>query len=221
MSELHLLEKIWGGILLSGVSPFLTEAASGIVMFLFNFILLRISGNVGVAAFGVITVISLVVIAMYTGLSQGIQPILSRSYGSGKQKDVSSILKYAMFTMLLLSAVIYFIIFFKAAAVTSVFNSEQDRLLADFAVKGLRIYFTACPFIGVNIVLATYFISTEKPILAQSISALRGFIVLIPMAFLLSAIGGMTGVWCAYPMTELLVAAAAIMLYKNRRSHSI
>ena len=57
-----------GEILSGGVPPFLTEATSGVVMFLFNFIILRIAGNTGVAAFGVITVISLVVIAIYTGL---------------------------------------------------------------------------------------------------------------------------------------------------------
>ena len=210
-------EKDLGGILSSGVSPFLTEATSGIVMFLFNFIILRISGNVGVAAFGVITVISLVVVAIYTGLSQGIQPIISRNYGSGNAKNVNSILKYAIVTMLILSGAIYSIIFFGASALTSVFNSEGNLILADFAVSGLKLYFTACPFIGLNIVLATYFVSTEKPFFAQIISMLRGFVILIPMAFLLSSIWEMTGVWCAYPMTELLVTIVAAVLYKINR----
>ncbi len=210
-------EKDLGGILSSGVSPFLTEATSGIVMFLFNFIILRISGNVGVAAFGVITVISLVVVAIYTGLSQGIQPIISRNYGSGNAKNVNSILKYAIVTMLILSGAIYSIIFFGASALTSVFNSEGNLILADFAVSGLKLYFTACPFIGLNIVLATYFVSTEKPFFAQIISMLRGFVILIPMAFLLSSIWEMTGVWCAYPVTELLVTIVAAVLYKINR----
>lgn len=81
----------------------------------------------------------------------------------------------------------------------------------------MKLYFIACPFIGFNIVLATYFISTEKPFFAQIISMLRGFIILIPMAFFLSSIWKMTGVWCAYPMTELLVAIVAVVLYKKNR----
>ena len=202
-----------GAILTSGVSPFLTEATSGIVMFLFNFIILRISGNIGVAAFGVICVISLVVISIYTGLSQGIQPIISRNHGTGNTKGVKSILKYAIITLLILSGVIYSIVFFGASFLTAVFNSERNEILAGFAIKGMRLYFTACPFIGCNIVLATYLISTEKPLFAQIISMLRGFIVLVPMAFLLSSIWGMTGVWCAYPITEMIVAIVAIILY--------
>ena len=68
--------KYLAEIISNGASPFLTEFTSGIVMFLFNFIILRIAGNIGVAAFGVITVISLVVVSVFTGLSQGIQPII-------------------------------------------------------------------------------------------------------------------------------------------------
>lgn len=202
-----------GGIISCGASPFLTEATSGIVMFLFNFIILRIEGNIGVAAFGVITVISLVVVAMYTGLSQGIQPIFSRSYGLRNRSDVKATLKYAMVTMLLLSGVIYSIIYFGASQLPSVFNSERNEVLQAFAVTGLKLYFTACPFIGFNIVLSTYFTSTERPLPTQIISLSRGFFVLVPMAFLLSAIWKMTGVWCAFPLTECIVALEGAIFY--------
>lgn len=200
-------------ILSSGISPFLTEATSGVVMFLFNFIILRITGNVGVAAFGVITVISLVVITIYTGLSQGIQPIISSNYGAQNIVNVKAILKYAMTAMLILSAMIYFIVYFDAFTLASVFNSEGNEVLQAYAETGLKLYFTACPFIGFNIVLSTYFISTEKTFPAQVISLLRGFIILVPMAFLLSAIFRMTGVWCAYPFTECIVTLVGSMLY--------
>ncbi|MDO4453100.1 MAG: MATE family efflux transporter [Eubacteriales bacterium] len=199
-------------IVTNGIPPFLTEAASGVVMFLFNFIILRLTGNTGVAAFGVITVISLVVIALYTGLSQGIQPLISQSYGLQNRKDVHKLLKYALLTAFLLSAAIYAVIFWNAPFFVSVFNSEKDIILQEYAVRGLRLYFTACPFIGLNITLSTYFISINKAVPAQIISFLRSFFVLIPMAFLLSSLWEMTGVWCSYPLTEFLVAIVTMIL---------
>lgn len=194
-----------GKILANGIPPFLTEAASGVVMFLFNFIILRISGNVGVAAFGVISVISLVVISQYTGLSQGMQPLISQNHGAGNKKNVQTLLHYSLITSTLLSIIIYGIIFFNAPHLVSVFNREQDFILARYAIPGLKLYFTACPFIGFNIVLSTYFISINHPLPAQMISILRSFFILIPMAFILSYFFGMTGVWLAYPAAELLV----------------
>ena len=201
------------GIISSGVPPFVTEVSSGIVMFLFNFIILHLEGNIGVAAFGVITSISLVVVAMYTGLSQGIQPIISLNHGRKNVSTIKIILKYAMITMLLLSSVTYTIIFFGASQLTFIFNSEKNELLQEFAATGLKLYFLACPFIGFNIVTATYFTSTERPRPAQIISFLRGFFILVPMAFLLSSILKMTGVWFAYPLTECIVALTGMVFY--------
>lgn len=200
-------------ILSSGIPSFVTEVTSGIVMLVFNFIILGLEGNTGVAAFAVITVISLVVVAIYTGLSQGAQPVISINHGANHTTNVKSALKYALITVLLLSGVIYTVIFFGASQLVSIFNSENNSVLQTLAVTGLRLYFLACPFIGFNIVIATYFTSTERPRPAQVISLLRGFLVLIPMAFLLSALFKMTGVWCAYPLTEFIVAWIGLTFY--------
>lgn len=144
-------------ILANGIPPFLTEAASGVVMFLFNFIILKISGNVGVAAFGVISVISLVVISLYTGLSQGMQPLISQNHGIGNKSAVKTLFNYSLITSIILSAVVYGIIFFNAPTFVSIFNKEQDLSLAQYAIPGLKLYFAACPFIGFNIVQSYIF----------------------------------------------------------------
>lgn len=204
------------GIVSTGVPALITEASSGIVMILFNFILLRLAGNTGVAAYGVIAAISLVVVAIYTGLSQGIQPLLSLHYGMKKTAEVKTLLRYALLAALLLSALIYSVIFFGASPIASVFNSEGNQTLQGIAENGLRLYFTACPFIGFNIVLSTYFASTECPRPAQFISLLRGFFLLLPVAFLLSSLFQMTGVWAAFPVTELMTAALGFLILRTR-----
>jgi len=60
-----------------GVSSLITEVSSGIVILVFNFLILDLSGNTGVAAYGVLANIALVLIAISTGIAQGIQPIVS------------------------------------------------------------------------------------------------------------------------------------------------
>lgn len=204
-------------ILSSGIPSFVTEASSGIVMLVFNLIILGLEGNVGVAAYSVVVVLSLVAVAIYTGLSQGVQPVISRSHGLRDTEAVKCLLRYGLITMLLLSGIIYCVIFFCASPITSVFNSEQNEAMQAMAVTGLKMYFTACPFVGFNIVLAIYFTSTERPHPAHIISLLRGFFVIIPAAFLLSSLLGMTGVWCAFPVTECVVAAVGILFYMKGR----
>lgn len=206
-------------ILAGGVPAFVTEASSGIVMIVFNSIILRLAGNVGVAAYGIVAAISLVAVAIFTGLSQGIQPLISKSHGLKNKADIQSIFRYSLWTVAILSAVIYSAIFWGAQPISAVFNSENNEVLQKIAVAGLKIYFISCPFVGFNIVISTLFTSTENPKPANIISVLRGFIVIIPMAFFLSALLEMTGVWLAFPLTELTVAVTGIglFIYSNKQ----
>lgn len=201
-------------IISGGVPALVTEASSGITMIVFNSIILRLEGNAGVAAYGIVAAVSLVVVAIYTGLSQGIQPIISKSHGLRNKGDVKAIRRYSFITVVLLSAVIYSSIFFGAQPIAAVFNSEHNEVLHQIAVTGLKIYFISCPFVGFNIITSTCFASTENPKPANIISILRGFIIIIPMAFLMSALFKMLGVWLAFPLTEFVVAVIGIGLFK-------
>ncbi len=209
------------GIFSSGLPSLITEVSSGIVIIIFNRIILGLDGNTGVAAYGVIANLSLVVIAIYTGISQGIQPILSSNYGKGIRENVQAILRYAVTTVVILSAGVFLCMLFGAEPITAIFNSEKNQILQEIAEAGLKIYFTGCVFAGLNIILSVYFTSTERPLPAQIISVMRGFIVIIPMSFLLSAIAGLPGVWASFPATEFLVSAAGVGLYAVMRKKEL
>ncbi len=205
----HMLLSIFS----LGFPSLITELSSGVVIIVFNFILLKLQGNVGVAAYGVIANLSLVVMAVFTGIAQGVQPIISRAYGRGDREKIKYILGCAVCLMLLIAAGIYGGIFLGADGVVSLFNSEQNIQLQQIAAEGLKLYFTAAGFAGFNIIIAMYFASTERAIPAHVISLLRGLFVIVPMAFVLSGLWGVTGVWLAFPVTEVLVAALGTGMY--------
>ncbi len=204
-------------ILSLGVPSLITELASGIVIIVFNIIILKLSGNTGVAAYGIIANISLVITAIYTGIAQGCQPIIGKAFGANQLSDIRHILRYALITMVVISCVVYLLLFLLSEPVISAFNSEHDPYLQAIAANGLILYFTAIPFAGFNIILVTYFVAIGKAIPAQIISLLRGFIFLIPIAILLSVCFQLTGVWLSYPLTELLVAIISYFLFHRSR----
>ena len=123
------------------------------------------------------------------------------------------------FTMMLLSCGIYLGIFRFAGPIAGVFNSNKNRQLEAIAVEGLRLYFTAAPFAGFNIVISMYFTSVEKAFPAQIISLLRGFLLILPLAFGLAYLAGITGVWLAFPVTEGLTAIGGVFLFRRDRVH--
>lgn len=218
LKKCGLYKKLVFNIFSSGFPSLITEVSAGAVIIIFNMIILKLQGNIGVAAYGVIANLSLVVMSIYTGIAYGIQPIISTNYGRGNNKNVESILHYALISMLIISCIVYFIICFSAEYLVAIFNGEQNVLLQSIAVTGLKIYFVSCFFSGFNIIMSAYFTSTEYAFPAHIISILRGLIIIIPIAFFLSSIFGMIGVWCALPVAEFIVSVIGVVLYIKYRN---
>lgn len=200
-----------------GFPSLVAQIASGVAMIVFNMLILKQVGNVGVAAYGVIANLSLVVAAIYTGISQGVQPLISEAYGSGNHKGIRLGLRYSMITMSAISGILYVIIVVFAEFITGIFNSEHNLQLQEIAVVGLKLYFLSMVFVGFNTIIAVFFTSIEKSMPAHILSLLRGLILIVPLAFLLSALWGMTGIWLTYPVTEGIVAVMGYAIYKYNK----
>lgn len=201
-----------------GFPSLLAQFSSGITIIVFNYIILRLKGNVGVAAYGIIANISVVIVAIYTGMAQGIQPLISNAHGSGNTASARSTVRLALIVTTISSLAIYLAMFLLDSQIVSIFNNSGNQELRFIAEPGIKLYFTSTVFVGINLTIATYFTSIENALPAHILTILRGFAIIIPLAYLMSAIWGMTGVWLAYPITELVVAVAgAIYLVKIKK----
>lgn len=187
-----------------GVSSFVGEISSGVITVVFNMIILGLAGNTGVAAYGVVANTSLVAVALFNGIAQGSQPLVSEAYGRDIHKDVKTYLKMAVTTAAGVSVLLVIFIYLFAPVVTAVFNGEHNRTLADYAETGLRIYFIGFLFAGINIVGTAILSAVESTKYAFAASISRGFVAIIFFAFILSAIFGLNGVWMAFPAAEFV-----------------
>ncbi len=194
--------SLGGKIAALGAPSLVTEVSSGVVMMVFNAILLRLGGNVGVAAYGIIANIALVVLAMYTGIAQGCQPLFSQLYGAGETEGVCKCFRYAIVAVVLMSVAVYAGVFFFATPIAAVFNREGNGELQRIAEEGLRVYFIGGVFAGLNVVFSGFLAATERALSANVFSLLRGFALVIPGAFFLSDLWGITGLWCVFPAVE-------------------
>ena len=190
-----------------GLSSLVSELASGITLLLINLVLLRIAGNTAVAAYGVIANLALVESAIFTGLSTGVQPLISRS----AEADRRRLLRWTVTTALVISALMYVLVFVFASPITAVFNSEHDPALAACAVPGLRIYFAGFLAACINIIAAAYFSAAGQASRGFIISLVRSIIAIPPVLFALSALLGVTGVWLTFPAVKALTCVLSLL----------
>lgn len=198
-----------------GVAAFVGEISSGVITMVFNFLILELAGNVGVAAYGVVANTAIVATSIFNGIAQGSQPLLSDFYGKGNKKSVKKVFLLSTAAALVMAVLILIFSNISAETITAVFNHDHDAQLADYAVKGLKLYFTGFLFAGFNIVGTGFLSATANARGAFITSVLRGFIAITVFAFILSALFGMTGVWLAFPVSECLTTIVMLFVIQT------
>lgn len=198
-----------------GVSALVAELSSGVMTATFNMLILGLTGNVGVAAYGVVANISLVAVAMFNGVANGSQPIASTFYGQGENVKLKELLRLGMVTVVAMAVIMIAIVYIWSAPLANIFNSENNKVLAGYAEEGLKLYFTGFVFAGINIAGTSILSAMEEAKGAFMASVMRGFVAIVIFAFLLSAILGMKGVWLAFPAAEGATVIITVIMLKK------
>lgn len=198
-----------------GIAGFVGEISNAVTNLVFNFILLDLAGNIAVAAYGIVANLSLVGIAIFNGISQGLQPIASEAEGTKNEEAKQKILKHSLQIGIGISIVFVITSFVFSNDIVSIFNSANSKEMSELAVKGLHLYSIGFFFAVVNIIKAGYFsaIGFAKECFIISIS--RGIVAIVFFAFVLSKIFGMIGVWLAFPASETFTFIISLFFGKK------
>lgn len=199
-------------IMAVGASSLIAEVAGGAVIVTFNLLMLRFAGNTGVAAYGVIANLSLVVIAVFTGIAQGAQPLLSRCWGQERLHDFTRLHRYMTLSILLLFALLELLLFPAAGTIVSCFDTTGDPALHELAVQGMHLYFLGAGFAGLNIAGAVQAAAAEQPGRSTLISSLRGFVLMLPLAHIMAFLWGIPGLWLSFPAAEALTLLISLTM---------
>ncbi len=198
--------RLMGSFAVLGASSFIVEISGGVVLLIFNLIILSFEGNIGVAAYGIVANIAFVATALFVGTAQGIQPLASHHYAQGDERNLKRVLRYALLTALVISLVLIAVVWALSEPLAAAFNRDDDPHLTALAAEGMRLYFAGYLFAGANIVSAAFFSAVEQPGRGLAISIGRGFVAIVAFVFAFAALFGMVGVWITFPAAEAATA---------------
>ena len=187
-----------------GIFSFVTELSSGIVMVFFNRSVFSLAGNTGVAAYGIIANVALVAVSIFTGISQGIQPLVSVSAAEKNKPQLSKILRLACVLSLAVAGILFAAAYFFREPMVALFNKENDAEMTALACRGLVLYFTGFFAAGLNIIAAAFCAACTKTKESFLISMMRGVIFILPAVLILSRTAGTDGIWLSFGTAEAL-----------------
>lgn len=213
--------KLYGKVLLktcgNGSSEMVTNLSTSLVNILYNFQLMRLAGEDGVAAFGVIMYVNFIFIAVFMGYSIGSAPVVSYHYGAGNHRELRNLYKKSILLLtaggiiLTLAAEVF------SRPLVAIFVS-YDQALTDMTVEGFRLFSLAFLFMGINVWGSAFFTALNNGLVSAAISFLRTLVFQVIAVLALPALMGITGVWIAVLAAEgaaLIVTAGFLWKEKN------
>ena len=204
-------------ILYNGVSESLSEFSSGVVILIFNLMLLQFIGEIGVAAFAIISFVSLMMLMVNFGFSMSLQPMVSYNYGAKMTKRVKDTLKTAMVISTVAGAVFYLMVLVFGENVVGLFSND-DAQLSTISLDALRIYGLSYVFIGINILTSAYLTALGKPRLSLLVALSYSFVFAIIGLMVFPQFLGSAGIWWAIPFANIV--SVFVSIYALKRSNA-
>lgn len=209
--DFKLLKKI----LYNGSSEMLIVVSTSIAAFLFNRIIMKEIGELGVSALTIVFYVNNIVNISLYGLAQALQPIISYNLGAKRIEKIYDVLKIALITGGSIGSIFFILMKFYSGPIVNIFANGNTELIL-LTNEAIKYFVFAYIFSFVNIISSSFHTAIEKPLESASIACFRSLIFVGIFLFILPSIFGNRGIWMAVPMAE--VTCLIISIFMMRRS---
>ncbi len=200
----------------NGLSELLGNISMSLVSMLYNFKLIEVAGNDGVAAYGVIMYLQFVFVSIFIGYAIGSAPIISYNYGAGNERELKGVFKKSLIIMTSAGALMTISSFLLSGALSKVFVG-YDTELYNMTVRGFKLFSVAFLTCGVNIFASSFFTALNNGVVSAVLSVLRTVAFQVALVLLLPILWGLDGIWFSSPGAEILSAIAAVIFFAAMR----
>lgn len=200
----------------NGSSEMVTNLSGSIVNILYNFQLMRMAGEDGVAAYGVIMYANFVFLAVFFGYSIGSAPIVSYHYGAGNHGELKNLFQKSVVLMSGAGIIMTVAAELFSAPLVAAFAGYDADLFA-MTCHGFRLYSAAFLMMGLNVWGSAFFTALNNGVVSAVISFLRTFVFQIAFVFILPSIFRIDGIWLSVVAAELFAMLVTIWFIVKKR----
>lgn len=204
-AKIRLQGRLILSIISIGAAPFAMQLAASLLNIVLNNSLSAYGGQLALAAMGIVSSISTLLLMPIFGINQGLQPVIGYNYGARQYSRVKEALLKGMAGATFISLLGFALINLFPSQLVGLFSKESADLV-DLGSKALQTYLLALPIIGAQVVGTSYFQAVGKPKHAAFLSLSRQVLILIPAILILPRFFGLNGIYYAGPMADICAA---------------
>lgn len=209
------------GIYAVGLPAIIAQALMSIMVYVMNLIL-KFSPSAQ-TAYGLFYKVQQFVLFLAFGLRDAITPIIAFAYGMGSKKRIRDGIKYGLIYTAALMILGILITEIFPGAFASLFNAGQSR---EYFISAMRIISISFIFAGINVAYQGIYQALGNGLESLIISLLRQLVIILPLAGIFSVFvrNGQMGVsliWWAFPITELLSCLVGYVFLKRIQRNKV
>ena len=176
-----------------GISPFLMQTTSCVIVIFMNNQFVRYGGDMAVGAYSIANSVVMMLFMFVMGMNQGMQPIVGYNYGAEHFDRMFRCLwlTIAWATAILLAGWSASMLF--PYQIARVFTT--DPTLIQMSARGIRLNMLVFFVVGSQAVITNFFQCIGKVKVSIFLSLSRQLILLLPMAYIFPLFLGLDGVW--------------------------
>lgn len=203
--------KYLGELSTGGIASVINTILLFVKAILLNQIVLGATGADGMAVFSVCN-FTLTFISMFiTGGSDTMTPIVGLLYGERDYKGIDIVLRKTFVFVTASCAVIMVFILLFPSLLLQLFSITSPERLA-MGIPAVRIFSLCFVFMGICYVTLSYLQATKQKAISVITTFLRGLIITVPLAYVLSGLFGLNGVSLTFVLSEALTAAITFLI---------
>lgn len=207
--EPEMLKKLFS----YGLPSFIMNALGSFMVNFVNLFLVHYS-DTAVAFFGAYFKVQQLIVMTVNGLIQGCLPIMRFNYRADKRERLWQTYKTGTLIATIMMLIGACLLLYFPNGILSLFSASQE--MRSLGIPAMRIMSLGFVFSGLSTMIATYEQATDRVVPSMTIQLLRQGILLIPLMWILNHIFKMTGIWIAFPVTELIVCVLAGLFLRKR-----
>lgn len=211
--------RVIGKVTVNGSSELMTNISMSVVSMLYNYQLMRLAGEDGIAAYGVMMYVGFIFVAVFIGFAVGSAPIVGFHYGAGNHSELKSLLRKSMALTVLTGVGMAALSVALATPLSGIFVGYDEGLYA-LTRRGFLLYSSSFLFAGFGILGSSFFTALGNGVVSAAISFLRTLLFQVAAVLILPLIFDIDGVWLSVTAAEILATAVTFLfLFGMRRKY--
>lgn len=163
------------------------------------------------------------VLFMAFGLRDAITPIIAFAYGRGNKKRINDGIKYGVIYTIALMIFGILVTEIFPGTFARLFNAGESR---EYFIQAMRIISISFLFAGINVAYQGIYQALNGGLESLVISLLRQLVIILPLAgvfsiFVRNGQMGVSLIWWAFPITEILSCLVGYVLLKRLRRNKV